>query len=103
MAEFEHILYANKVNLVLWGHYHSYQRTCPVYRKKCTPGAPTHIIVGTAGYILSPFPSFRDNWSEFHTTHYGYGRVTVANQSALLWEWVKNLDGKVTDSVWLHN
>lgn len=42
-----------KVDLALWGHHHSYQRTCPVYALKCTPGAPVHVVIGMAGQGLS--------------------------------------------------
>ena len=42
-----------KVDLALWGHHHSYQRTCPVYQEKCTDGAPIHIVIGMGGQGLS--------------------------------------------------
>lgn len=42
-----------KVDLALWGHHHSYQRSCQVYKEKCTPGAPIHVVIGMAGQGLS--------------------------------------------------
>ncbi len=42
-----------KVDLALWGHHHSYQRTCPVYQEVCTEGATTHIVIGMGGQSLS--------------------------------------------------
>ena len=42
-----------QVDLALWGHYHSYQRTCPVYQEVCTEGATTHIVIGMGGQSLS--------------------------------------------------
>jgi len=41
------------VDLTWHGHHHSYQRTCPVYRKACrgynadgTAQAPVHMVIG---------------------------------------------------------
>ena len=38
---------------MLWGHHHSYQRTCPVYNETCMDGAPVHVIIGMAGRELT--------------------------------------------------
>ena len=95
------LLYKYKVDLAFWAHYHSYERTCPVYQRQCTPGAPVHIVVGTAGKELDTEDYFPASWSLYHERDYGYGRLTQANRSALLWEWVQNTSGKVKDQVWL--
>jgi len=42
-----------KVDLALWGHHHSYQRTCKVYQEQCVDGATTHIVIGMGGRDLS--------------------------------------------------
>ena len=98
---FESLLYKYKVDLAFWAHYHSYERTCPVYQRQCTPGAPVHIVVGTAGKELDLEDYFPVSWSLYQENDYGYGRLTQANRSALLWEWVENTSGKVKDQVWL--
>jgi hypothetical protein len=41
-----------KVDLGLWGHYHNYQRTCPVYNHTCTTSEMTHILIGSGGRVL---------------------------------------------------
>jgi hypothetical protein len=41
-----------QVDLTLYGHYHSYQRTCPVYQNKCVDDGLVHITVGSAGAWL---------------------------------------------------
>ena len=53
-----------QVDLALWSYYHSYQRTCPVYRGNCVDGGTVHLVVGTGGaqleqnrYILHILPS----------------------------------------------
>jgi hypothetical protein len=49
----EHLFLKYKVDLALWGHHHSYQRTCPVYKEKCTKGATVHVVIGMAGQSLT--------------------------------------------------
>ena len=41
-----------QVDVALYGHYHSYQRTCPVYQNECVDGGLIHITVGSAGAWL---------------------------------------------------
>ena len=98
---FESLLLKYKVDLAFWAHYHSYERTCPVRLGQCTPGAPVHIVVGTAGKSLDLEDYFPVSWSLYHENNYGYGRLTQANRSALHWEWVENTSGVVKDQVWL--
>lgn len=42
-----------KVDLALWGHHHSYQRTCPVFNSECVEGGTTHVVIGMGGQSLS--------------------------------------------------
>ncbi len=57
----EDLLYQYQVDLCLWGHYHSYERTCPVYKNQCITSdhsktgylAPVHAVIGMAGATLS--------------------------------------------------
>jgi len=49
----EYLLFKYRVDLALWGHHHSYQRTCPVYKEQCVHGATTHVVIGIAGMSLS--------------------------------------------------
>ncbi len=100
---FEDLLYKYRVDLILWAHYHSYERTCVVYKQKCVQDGVTHITIGTAGQSEDTELYVKEEWSLFHRKDnpYGYGRVTVANRSALHWEYFVNSDDKVVDEVWL--
>jgi hypothetical protein len=58
----EELMMVSAVDLAVYGHHHSYQRTCKLFDGKClTAGndeednyvAPVHIVVGSAGYDLS--------------------------------------------------
>lgn len=74
-----------------------------MYKRQCQEEGlgTTHIIVGSAGFDLSWEPFLDTKWSRFYETDYGYGRVLVANRSALYFEWVRNKDKLVRDKVWL--
>lgn len=83
--EIEDLLKEFQVDLVLAGHYHSYLRTCDgLYHSKCHNGGPMHICVGSAGAMLDSAMLYPNHWTEtFIQQEYGYGRITVANASAL--------------------
>eukprot|EP00730_Choanoeca_flexa_P015567 TRINITY_DN7178_c0_g1_i1.p1 TRINITY_DN7178_c0_g1~~TRINITY_DN7178_c0_g1_i1.p1 ORF type:complete len:681 (+),score=128.81 TRINITY_DN7178_c0_g1_i1:193-2235(+) len=101
--EFEDLIY-KKVDLALYGHYHSHERTCPVYRNKCQPPgeAPIHIVIGSAGATLDVDKLYGKNWSMFFDNDYGYGRVTVANETAMHWEYVRTKDNMTINDAWVY-
>jgi len=98
---FEELLYKYKIDLAFWGHYHSYERTCKVYRNNCTDDGIVHTVVGSAGFSLDAASWYPKDWSVYRIADYGYGRVTVTNTSHMLYEWVNNRFDKVMDYVWL--
>jgi acid phosphatase type 7 len=107
--ELDQMLTDYKVDLVLAGHYHSYLRTCDGLRNsKCHNGGPMHITIGSAGAEFTLSDMYPNSWTEkFVMGNYGYGRITVANATAMLFEYVKAGDekdekaGSVLDSVWI--
>ena len=98
---FEDLLYNNKVDLALWAHYHSYERTCKVYKGNCTDDGITHIVVGSAGKEKDVDEWMPKAWSVFHIADYGYGRISVVNGTHMLYEFVQNSRNKVIDHVWI--
>ena len=96
---FEDLLYKYKVDVAFWAHYHSYERTCKVYRNKCVEDGVPHLVVGTAGRDLDIELWLHKEWSLKRIKEYGYGRVTVYNQTAMMFEFVRNKDKKVLDTV----
>ena len=101
--EIEEVLYMNKVDLVLSGHYHGYLRSCDgVYREKCSSGGPMHITLGTGGGPLDCHKSLIPNHytDKFDGCNFGVGRMSVYNASALHFEFV-TLGEVVLDDVWL--
>ena len=107
--EFEDLLHDYQVDLFLSGHYHSYFRTCDgLYRSRCQNGGPTHITVGSAGAQLNTVGLYWNWWTAKSIRGvYGYGRISVANSTALHFEFVKAGDandttaGDTLDNVWI--
>ncbi|KHN11728.1 Putative inactive purple acid phosphatase 27 [Glycine soja] len=72
MKAVEPLLLENKVDLVLFGHVHNYERTCSVFQNECKSmptkdkngmdtydgrnySAPVHAVIGMAGFTLDKF------------------------------------------------
>lgn len=110
----EKMLYDYGVDIVIWAHEHSYERTWPLYdfevrngshtHPYTNPRAPIHIITGSAGckegrdhFVKNP-----EEWSAFHSQDYGYTRMNVYNSSHLYAEQV-SVDklGEVIDQFWI--
>ncbi|XP_042479552.1 probable inactive purple acid phosphatase 27 [Macadamia integrifolia] len=110
----EPLLMNYKVDLVLWGHVHNYERTCAVYQKNCKAmpkkdangidtynntnySAPVHAVIGMAGFTLEPFPTNGTaSWSLVRISEFGYVRfhATVQDLGA---EFVSTNTMKVED------
>ncbi|KAK1932297.1 putative inactive purple acid phosphatase 2 [Phytophthora citrophthora] len=100
----EDLLAANHADLVFSGHYHAYERTCPVFLDECREHdgkalAPTHIMIGSGGAELDDAPYFQANWTRSRQQEYGYGRLHIFNASHAKFEFVRARDHVVTDDV----
>ena len=99
---------------MLAGHYHSYMRTARIIND--TVAKPNdvgiyHFTIGSAGAILDTAGMVaRKEWQLHFEANYGYGRVTVANRTHMLWEFIRVRDSNVTgvvpapfvgDSTWI--
>ncbi|ETO06202.1 hypothetical protein RFI_31194 [Reticulomyxa filosa] len=102
--ELETLLYEFGVDVVFSGHFHAYQRTCAVYHDQCIGeknGGITHIMIGTAGKTLDDQHFLPMQWNEFNDIQFGYGKIFV-NSSTLLFQFLRNSDRAVVDSVTLY-
>mmetsp|Transcript_253 Transcript_253/g.750 ORF Transcript_253/g.750 Transcript_253/m.750 type:complete len:505 (+) Transcript_253:57-1571(+) len=106
--QLEGLLHGNKVDLVLTGHQHDYERTYPVYDEKVVstsyhnPGAPTYIVNGVGGNHEGLRGSYHPGvWSAAHYVEFGYGIITVHNRTALTWDFYVNDGDQLTDSITL--
>ncbi|THG04886.1 hypothetical protein TEA_010127 [Camellia sinensis var. sinensis] len=110
----EPLLLANKVDLVLFGHVHNYERTCAVYQNECKAmpkkdghgidtydntnySAPVQVVIGMAGFNLDKSPASADSWSLARISEFGYVRVHATRQD-LTFEYVNANTRKVEDS-----
>jgi len=118
-SHIEPLLVENRVNLVLWGHVHKYERTCPIQNSSCMDsntldGAlPIHIVIGMGGQDWQPidqpranhptFPIFpQPSWSLFRSFEFGYIRLHATKQVMTV-SYVGNHDGQVHDVVKIHS
>lgn len=113
-AGLEPLLLAHGVDLVLAGHYHAYLRSSRIVNDTVpAPGSPGiyHFTIGTAGALLdSAGVVAPKEWRLHFEATYGYGRITVANSTHMLWEYIRASDSNasavtptpfVADSVWI--
>lgn len=104
--EVEPLLNRAKVNLMLVGHQHSYERSCAAYEGECVAdgvSGTVHMVVGSAG-AHSQDGTFNRNDTGFSLAHantYGYVRAN-ANASRLRVEFVRTNphDGVKAGQVW---
>ncbi|CAH0515061.1 unnamed protein product [Peronospora belbahrii] len=103
-AEVEDLLWEYKVNLMMVGHQHSYERSCAVRNGKCTEdgNGPVHIVIGSAGANLEEqgFSNNLGEWSVSHVGKWGHLRIDSTEESMKV-QFVLNCNGVVYDEVCL--
>ena len=100
----EDLFYNYGVNLALWGHYHSYERSCSVYKQVCDSKGITHIVVGTAGAEIDSgtFGGEGFEWSKASAQDFGYLSVD-ADIDKMHVKFIRNTDGMIGDEAILPN
>ncbi|CAA0807654.1 Purple acid phosphatase 10 [Striga hermonthica] len=108
-----------KVDVVLAGHVHAYERSERISNSaynitngKCTPlydqSAPVHITIGDGGNIeglstvmTEPQPAY----SAFREASFGHATLEIKNRSHAFYSWHRNEDGYAVkaDSKWFYN
>ena len=90
--DMEGLLYEARVDVVLSGHVHAYERMHAVYNGCVDPCGPVYLNLGDGGnregaYIpwLEPQPS----WSAFRQSTFGTGLLTVHNASHAWYNWTR--------------
>jgi len=92
-ANLEPLLLKYQVDLALWGHHHSYQRTCPVYNLTCQAKVtsnqvwPTHVVIGMAGMALSKNIMLKQpSWIVYvDDQEYGYSVIETTATEINMW------------------
>jgi UDP-2,3-diacylglucosamine pyrophosphatase LpxH len=104
----EHLFHKNRVNLVLNGHVHAYERTFPVYKNDLKDAGIVYITIGDGGNLEGHANEYYDQpkWSAFRNgTQYGHGELNILNSTTLEWRWLRNIDGEIVfkDSYMMQN
>ncbi|TMW64559.1 hypothetical protein Poli38472_011439 [Pythium oligandrum] len=108
----EPLLAKYHVDLVFSGHYHAYERTCPVFDGYCRDSvrgndgfehvqAPVHIMVGAAGADLATGQYYDVSWRAAALMDFGYGRLHVHNTTHAHFEFKHNHNRTVVDATWI--
>jgi len=106
----ETLFHQYEVDLFVAGHMHSYERSYPVYREQVIDRtyegnqATVYLIVGAAGcqeYLDDFDEAAVYPWSAAKSASYGYGKLTVYNQTHIHWEQILDEDGSTLDQVWM--
>ena len=91
----EATLYAAKVDIVLSGHVHAYERSCKQFNYSCVADGPLYLTVGDGGNReglaatwVTPCPA----WSSYRAASYGHGELTAVNATHAKWVWAQNPD-----------
>ena len=119
-AALEALFHKYNVDVAIWGHNHSYQRSCSVNdlkcisvenskKKKClndgkddtdcsTHGIQ-HFVIGMAGYAMNPVPEDRADFMVVtRNDTWGYLKMDFQTPYVLKTEFISDVDGSVVDT-----
>jgi len=91
----ESLLYTHKVDIVLSGHLHAYERTDPVYLNNPVCDGPIYITAGDAGNHegpACPWNQTQPSWSKFREFSFGFGILSFTDSTHASWAWHRNQD-----------
>ncbi|CAM9462002.1 unnamed protein product [Discosporangium mesarthrocarpum] len=115
-SELEPLMMMYGVDLALWGHHHSYQRSCKVLGEECRgysspPSgsgsrrggtAPMHAVVGMAGMSLSRnLMEPRPQYMEYTNANEWGIAMMEANATSMHVSFLLDVDGQSADDFWL--
>ena len=112
---FEDLWNDHKVDMVISSHVHSYERLGPVFRNESRAcqiesenvciGSPTPIypVTGVPGNDESydPVSTIPLPFSKAQDGSLGFSRLTIFNETHLLWEQVRSITFEISDYLWL--
>ncbi|KAK7491398.1 hypothetical protein BaRGS_00017376, partial [Batillaria attramentaria] len=103
----EDLLYHQRVDVVITGHVHHYERSYPVYRSNATqkdyinPQAPVYIVNGAAGNPELNDPTFQHHvdWRAGYDVTFATGFLLMTpSKSQLAFQYVRSDKNNVVDS-----
>jgi len=102
--ELEDLMFQYKVDLAIWGHYHSYERTCSVYKQQCLHvKATVHTVIGMAGMDIADKWMPKPQWSIYRDSiHFGLA-IIETNSTHLHFKYTPNETDDPLDEFWIKN
>lgn len=105
-SQLENLLVTYKVDLVLTGHVHNAQVTCPIINNQCVtpPGdgsyaAPVHVVLGNAGQTVTPLVTPQPATIDFQGAYHGYSTLSIASPSSLTLNFYADSDNSLQYSL----
>jgi hypothetical protein len=92
----EPLFYKYHADIHLFAHRHSYERSCPIFQKKCVDDGIVQVLIGMAGQSLDNQKYSHAEWSKYHDQQYGYSTI-FANQTYLHFNYYHNRDDNIAD------
>lgn len=104
----EGLLHDARVAVVFAGHVHAFERTLPVYNNALDSTGAVYITIGDGGNregLYTKWVAPQPVWSAIRQAEYGHGVFTIANATAAVWEWHRDVDAEpvVSDTVTVVN
>lgn len=102
-AEYEDLFHQHKVDLVLQGHVHAYERTHPVYNWKVDSTGTVFMTDGHGGNKEGLYNRWQDpqpSWSAYREAVYGFSTIEIFNSTHLHWQMIRANDSVVRDDFW---
>jgi predicted phosphohydrolase len=102
----EQMLYDARVDILIGGHVHAYERTTRVFANKVDPCGIMHITVGDGGNregLARKFHDHSPDWSVFREASFGHAELKVVNATHAHWTWHRNDDDEaiLADEFWI--
>jgi len=98
-ASLELIFINYTVDIAVWGHDHTYERTFPIFESSVKNpslhdynnlrGAIIHSVVGNSGQHLYAF-SNQPNWSAYREAEFGLSNFLASSSGALYWNYTRS-------------
>ena len=98
--QLEPLLVRHRVDLVLFGHIHQYQRTCAMVDLECNASGPVYSVVGTAGATTQVPWASHPKWLVQRSDLFGITKM-VANASHMHVRWFLDVNGSIGDEYYI--
>jgi len=102
--EYEDLFHEHKVDVVLQGHVHAYERTYGTYKEKRDDSAPVYMTTGNAGNdegLYKDWINPQPEWSAYRESVFGFSTMQIFNSTHLRWQMIRGVDSVVRDDAWI--